>query len=111
MVSFINKTFIDRKQWSRRNVTKYACGTMFFKNCDESKAFLKRWIQINNNRDDLLHDGHGVYYLMRDSKFNRYFQPMPSKYLVIFDRPVTKNLIDKRVIHNQASRRLKNKVK
>ena len=105
------KAWKEKGLWPKSVTSAYACGTMFFKNCQDSKVFLRRWIEICKSRNDLSHDGHGIYFLMQERSYRQMVQPLPAKYLVIFDKAVTLNLTDKRVIHHQASRRLKKKVK
>lgn len=106
----VPKDWKRRGYWPKSPVNAYPCGTMFFKNCDDSKHFLRKWIEICQSRNDLKHDGHGIYHLMQQRSMREMVQPLPAKFLVIFDKAVTLNLVDKRVIHHQASRRLKNKV-
>jgi hypothetical protein len=89
------------KEWN-----EMLTGTLYFADVPECMEFLDKWITLNN--ENFLPDAKNFQTIMeKDTKLK--YVPLPADYIKIFDNPLIESK-DPVIVHNQASRRLKNNV-
>ncbi len=99
----------DGKVWPRTEAYCYLSGTMYFKNNERSKKFVTAWLKKREKYPKLAGDQALIPYVLREDNLDLEITPLPIEYVKIFDKRVPCG--EPVIIHYQASRRLKRKIK